>query len=73
VDIIRDKVTGGSKLLHNKELHGMYSLSNIIRMIKLRRMRRAGHVARMGEMRNAYTIPAGNPEGKRALGKPRCS
>jgi hypothetical protein len=43
----------------------------IIRMIKSRRMRRAGHVARMGEKRKAYRILVGNPEGKRPLGRPR--
>jgi hypothetical protein len=68
----RDEVTGDCRKLHNEELHNLYSLPNIIRMIKLRRMRWAGHVARMGEKRNAYRILMGKPEGKRPIGKPRC-
>jgi transcription termination factor 2 len=59
------------KKLHNEELHNLYSSPNIIRMIKSRRMRWAGHVARMGETRNAYRIFVGKPEGKRPLGRPR--
>jgi hypothetical protein len=54
---------------HNKELQ--YSSPNIIRMIKSRRMRWAGHVARMGEKRNAYRILVIEPEEKRPLGRPR--
>jgi hypothetical protein len=50
--------------LHNEELHNLYSSPSIIRMIKLRRMRWAGHVARMREKRNAYRILVGMPEGK---------
>jgi hypothetical protein len=50
----RDEVTGGWRKLHNEELHNLYSSTSIIRMIKSRRMRWAGHVARMGEKRNAY-------------------
>jgi hypothetical protein len=50
----RDEVTGGWTKLHNEELHNLYSSPNIIRMSKSRRMRWAGHVARMGETRNAY-------------------
>jgi hypothetical protein len=57
--------------LHNEELHNLYSSPSIIRMIKSRRMRWAGHVARMGEKINAYRILVGNPEGKRPLGRPR--
>jgi hypothetical protein len=49
----------------------LYSSPNIIRMIKSRRMGCAGHVARMGETRNAYRILVGKPEGKRPLGRPR--
>jgi hypothetical protein len=49
----------------------LYSSPNIIRMIKSRRMRWAGHVARMGETRNGYRILVGKPEGKRPLGRPR--
>jgi hypothetical protein len=52
----RDEVTGGWRKLHNEELHNLYSSPNIIRMIKSRRMRWAGHVARMGENRNAYRL-----------------
>jgi hypothetical protein len=57
--------------LHTEELHNLYSSPNIIRMIKPRRMRWAGHVARMGEKRNAYRILVGKPEGRRPLGRPR--
>jgi hypothetical protein len=60
----RDKVTGGWRELHNEELHNLYSSPSIIRMIKSRRMRWAGPVARMGEKRNAYRILVGNPEGR---------
>jgi hypothetical protein len=51
-----DEVTGDWKTLHNEELHGLYSSPNIIRMIKSRMMRRAGNVARMREMANAYIL-----------------
>jgi hypothetical protein len=57
--------------LHNEELHNLYSSPSIIRMIKSRGMSWAGHVARMGENRNAYSILVGMPEGKRPLGRPR--
>jgi hypothetical protein len=67
----RDEVTGDWRKLHNEELHNLYSSPDIMRMIKSRRMRWAGHVARMGEKRNAYRILAGNPEGKRPLGRRR--
>jgi hypothetical protein len=67
----RDEVTGGWRKLHNEELHNLYSLPNIIRIIKSRRMTRAGHVARMGAKRNAYMILVGMPEGKRPLGRTR--
>jgi hypothetical protein len=68
----RDEVTEDWRKLHNEELHNSYSSSNIIRMIKPRRMRWAWHVARMGEKRNAYRILVGKPDGKRPLGRPRC-
>jgi hypothetical protein len=63
-------VTGGWRKVHNEELHSLYSSPSIIRMIKSRRMRWAGYVARMGEKRNAYTILVGKPEGKGPLGRP---
>jgi hypothetical protein len=66
-----DEVTGGWRELHNEELHNLYSSSSIIRIIKSRRMRWAGHVARMGEKRNVYRLLVGKPEGKRPLGRPR--
>jgi hypothetical protein len=68
----RDEVTGEWRKLHNEELHDLYSLPSIIRIIKLRRMRWAGHVARMGEKMNAYRLLVGKQEGKRLLGRPRC-
>jgi hypothetical protein len=67
----RDEATGDWRKLHNEELHNMYSSPNIIRTIKLRRMRCSGHVPRMGEKRNAYRRFLGKPEGKRPLGRPR--
>jgi hypothetical protein len=63
-----DEVTGEWRKLHNEELRDLYSLpSTIIRIIKSRRMRWAGHVARMGEKRNAYRLLVGKSEGKRPL------
>jgi hypothetical protein len=67
----RDEVTGGWRKLHNEELHGLYSSPSIVRVIKARRMKWAGHVGRMGEVRGAYNILVGRPEGKRPLGRPR--
>ena len=55
----------------NEELNDLYSSPNIVRMIKSRRMRWAGHVARMGEERGAHRVLVGKPEGKRPLGRPR--
>jgi hypothetical protein len=52
----RDEVTGGWRKLHNEELHDLYSSPSIITMIKSRRMRLVGHVARMGEKRNPYGL-----------------
>jgi hypothetical protein len=67
----RDEVTGEWRKLHNEEVRDLYSSSSIIRIIKATRMRWAGHVARMGENRNAYTLMVGKPDGRRPLGKPR--
>ncbi|KAJ4435467.1 hypothetical protein ANN_18083 [Periplaneta americana] len=67
----RDEVTGEWRKLHNTELHALYSSPDILRNIKSRRLRWAGHVARMGEFRNAYRVLVGRPEGKRLLGRPR--
>jgi hypothetical protein len=62
---------GSWRRLHNEKLHNLYASPNIIRVIKSSGMRCAGHVARMGEMRNAYNISVGKPEGKRPFGRPR--
>jgi hypothetical protein len=67
----RDEVTGEWRKLHNEELHDLYSSPSTIRIIKSWGMRWAGHVARMREMRKAYRLLVGKPEGKRPLGKPR--
>jgi hypothetical protein len=67
----RDEATGDWRKLHNEELHNLYSSPNIIRRIKSRRMRRAGHVARMGEKMNAYRVLVGKPDGMRPPGRPR--
>ncbi|KAJ4445713.1 hypothetical protein ANN_12398 [Periplaneta americana] len=67
----RDEVTGEWRKLHNTELHALYSSPDIIRNIKSRRLRWAGHVARMGESRNAYRVLVRRLEGKRPLGRPR--
>jgi hypothetical protein len=66
----RDEVTGGWRKQHYGELHGLYSSPSIIRLIKARRMRWAGHVVRMGEVRDTYIL-VGKPEGRTALGRPR--
>jgi hypothetical protein len=66
----RDEVTGEWRKLHSGELHNLYSSSDIIREIKSRRMRWAGHVARMGEGRNVYRVLIGKPKGKRPLERP---
>jgi len=67
----RDEVTGEWRKLHNEELNDLYSLPNIVRVVKSRRMRWAGHVARMGEDRDVHKVLVGKPEGKRTLGRPR--
>jgi hypothetical protein len=68
----RDEVTGGRRKLHNEELHNLYFSPNVIRIIKSRRMRFAGHVARMGEKRHSCRTMVGKPERNRRLGRPRC-
>ncbi|KAJ4446123.1 hypothetical protein ANN_12815 [Periplaneta americana] len=67
----RDEVTGEWRKLHNTELHALYSSPDIIKNIKSRRLRWAGHVARMGESRNACRVLVGRPEGKKPLGRRR--
>jgi hypothetical protein len=67
IDILNSNI----QVMHNEELHNLYSSPSIIRMVKSRRMRWTGHVARMGEKRNAYRILVGEPEGKRPLRRPR--
>ena len=67
----RDEVTGEWRKLHNEELRDLYSLPNIVRVVKSRRMRWAGHVARMGEGRGVHRVLVGKPEGKWPLGRPR--
>jgi hypothetical protein len=65
-----DEVTGEWRKLHN-ELNDLYSLPNIVRVVKSRRMRWTGHVARMGEGRGVHRVLVGKPEGKRPFGRPR--
>jgi hypothetical protein len=67
----RDEVTGQWRKLHNEELNDLYSLPNIVLVVKSRRMRWAGHVARLVEDRGVHRGLVGNPEGKRPLGRPR--
>jgi len=65
----REEEEGGWRRLHNEELHNSRAFPNVIRAIKSRTMRWTEHVARMGEMRNAYSILVGKPKGKRSLGR----
>jgi hypothetical protein len=67
----RDEVTGEWRKLHNEEFNDMYSLPNIGRVVKSRRMRWAGNVARMEEGRVVHRVLVGKPEGRRPLGRPR--
>jgi len=67
----RDEVTGEWRELHNEELNDLYCSPIVVRVIKSRIMRWAGHVARMGERRGGYRVLVGKPEGKRLLGRPR--
>jgi hypothetical protein len=67
----RDEMTGEWRKQHNEKLRDLYFSPGIIRIIKLKRMRWAVHVARMGEKRNAYRLLVGKPEVKRPLGRPR--
>jgi hypothetical protein len=67
----RDEVTEEWRKVFNEELNGLYSLPNIVRARKSRRLRWAGHVASMGEGRCVYRVLVGKPEGKRPLGRPR--
>jgi hypothetical protein len=67
----RDEVTGEWRKLQSGELHNLYSSPDTIRQMKSRRMRWAGHVARMGEGRNVYRVLVGKPEGKGSLERPR--
>ena len=67
----KDEVTGEWRKLHNKELNDLHCSLNIIRVIKSRRIRWAGHAARAGERRDVYRVLVGKPEGKRPLGRPR--
>ena len=67
----REEVTGEKWRLHNEELNYFYSSPNIVRVIKSRRMRWAGHLERMGEEMGVYRVLVGKPEGRRPLGRPR--
>ena len=67
----RDEVSGEWRRLYNEELNDLYSSPNIVRVIKTKRMRWAGHVARIGEETGVYRVLVGKPEGKRPLGRPR--
>ena len=68
--VTSDEVTGEWRKLHNEELNNLYSLPSIVRVVKSRRIRWTGHVARMGEDRGVHRVLVGKPEGKRPLGRP---
>jgi hypothetical protein len=67
----KDEVTGEWRRIHNKELYALYSSPHITRVIKSKRLRWIGHLARMGESRGAYRILVGKPEGSKPLERPR--
>jgi hypothetical protein len=67
----RDEMTGEWRKLHNEEIHDLYASPSIIRIMKVRMMRWAGHVVRIGEKRNVYRFLVGKPEGRRPLGRPK--
>ena len=67
----RDEIRGEFRKLHNEELCDLYSSPNIVRVIKSRRLKLAGHVARMGDKRDVYRVLVGKPDGRRQLGRPR--
>jgi hypothetical protein len=66
----RDEVTGEWRKLHNEEPSNLY-LPNTVRVVRSRKMRLAGHVARMGEGRGVHMVQVGKTEGKRPVGRPR--
>jgi hypothetical protein len=68
----RDEIIGSLRKLHNVEFHTLYSLPNMIRMIKSRMVRCVGHATCMSEKRNAYRVLVGKPERKKPLGRGRC-
>jgi hypothetical protein len=68
---LKGRKTDHGKKLHNDKLHSLHSSPNIVRVIKSRRMRWAGHVARMGKRRGVYKVLVRRPEGKRPLGRPK--
>jgi hypothetical protein len=70
-DECTDEVTGEWRRLHNEELHKLYSSPTIVRVIKSRRMRWSGHIARLGERRGVYRDLVGKHEGKSPQGRPR--
>jgi hypothetical protein len=67
----RDEITGEWRKLHNEELNDLYCSPNVVQVIKSKRMRWAGHVARLGEGRGVYSVLVGKPDRKRPLGRPR--
>ena len=68
--LYRDEVTGEWRKLQNEKLSDLYSLPNVVQVVKSRKMSWAGHVARMGEGRGVHRVLVGKPEGKRPLGRP---